>query len=379
MLERQLMFEKVKISRLTLINIILAALLLGAFFSPLIYSGLRRQIMDESGSAGPLSDSDQRPALALQQSYMNVFRKAAPSVVYIRTNALVRQGFWLQYYQQVEGAGSGFIIDKEGYIVTNNHVVAGAQKIEVIFQDNTKARATIVGRDESSDVAVIKVPPSDRMTPAILGDSDKVEPGQLAFALGSPFGLESTFTVGIISAKQRHIDNSRYSRIQTDASINPGNSGGPLLNVFGEVVGINQSIIAPNGQGGSVGIGFAIPINEAKAVIDQLKREERIIGRPALGVQVGTPTDAFRSEQKLGNKTGLVVMFVVPGSAAQDAGIQEYDFIVSVNNKEVKQPDDLIKEVQAAGIGGRLQLKIMREGREMNVAVTVGEDVGGQQ
>ncbi len=372
------MFRKIKIKRLALINITLAALLIGTFFSPLIYSGFKRQMLTDDGQAGPLSESDQRPAIALQQSYINVFKKIAPSVVFIRTNAVVRGGFFPQMYQQVEGAGSGFLIDQEGYIVTNSHVVAGAQKIEVIFQDQTRARATLIGRDEGSDVALIKVPPSERFVPAVMGDSDKVEPGQLAFALGSPFGLESTFTVGIISAKQRHIDNSRYSRIQTDASINPGNSGGPLLNLFGEVVGINQSIISPGGQGGgSVGIGFAIPINEAQNVIKQLKLEKRVIGRPALGVQVGSPTDSFREYLKLEKKQGLVVLFVVPGSAAADAGLQENDFILSANGKELKAPDDLVKEVQQAGIGGKLALRLIREGRETTIQVTVGEDVAG--
>ena len=364
-----------KISRFTLINILILAFLIGTFVSPIIYSGLKSGFDNQTGNARPLTEDQQMAAIALQNSYMNVVRKASPSVVFIKANVLVRPRFWFEMYQQVEGAGSGFIIDQEGYIVTNSHVVAGAQKIEVTFNDDTRAPATLIGRDEASDVALIKVDiPSDRLTPAVLGDSDVVEPGQLAFALGAPFGLSKTFTVGTVSAKQRKVDNSRFSRIQTDASINPGNSGGPLLNVFGEVIGINQSIISPGPRGGSVGIGFAIPINEAVSIIEQLKVEKRVIGRPALGVQVGAPTPALRQDLKIGDREGLVVALVIPGSAADDAGLREHDFVLSANGKPLKQPDDLVSEVQKAGVGGTITLEIIRDGRQMTVTATIGED-----
>ena len=282
---------------------------------------------------------------------------------------------FFEYYRQVEGAGAGFVIDKEGYIVTNNHVVAGARRIEVIFSDSRTVEATLVGRDEASDIALIKVPASDDLVPAVLGDSDKVEPGQMAFALGSPFGLESTFTMGIISAKARKVDNSRYSRIQTDASINPGNSGGPLLNIFGEVVGINQSIISPNGQGGSVGIGFAIPINEAKAIIQQLKTEKRVIGKPALGVSLTQPGQSFRNYLNLGNEPGVLVRFVVPGSAAEEAGIQQNDFITKANGEAIEEPEGLITQVQEVGVGNKLELEIIRNGKRIKLTATIGEDL----
>lgn len=370
--------KRVTLTRLTVINIVLAALLIGSFLSPLIIGGLRNTTgRVTGGQAAPLTSEQQQIAIGLQQSYMNVYRKADPSVVYIKTNMMVRQGVFFEHYRRIEGAGSGFIIDNEGHIVTNSHVVKGASQIEVIFHDNTRARARLIGREDSSDVALIKVPANSRLVPAILGDSDKVEPGQLAFALGSPFGLNRTFTVGTISARQRQVDNSRYSRLQTDASINPGNSGGPLLNIFGEVVGINQSIISPGGgmNAGSVGIGFAIPINEARQVIEQLKKERRVIGRPVLGVQIAVPLGSLREQLRLGDEPGLVVLFVVPGSAADEAGLQEYDFIVRINGKSVGKPVDLVKIVQESGVGGVIELDIIRKGKKRKIKATIGEDV----
>ncbi|MBU44491.1 MAG: serine protease [Spirochaetaceae bacterium] len=362
-------------SRFTIATLVFLGLLIGTFLSPLIYSGFRNSVNYQFSDAKPLSADDQKVALALQENFMNVFKKAQPSVVYIRTNVVIQPRNFFEYYRQVEGAGAGFVIDKEGYIVTNNHVVAGARRIEVIFSDSRTMEATLVGRDEASDIALIKVPASDDLVPAVLGNSDKVEPGQMAFALGSPFGLESTFTMGIISAKARKVDNSRYSRIQTDASINPGNSGGPLLNIYGEVVGINQSIISPNGQGGSVGIGFAIPINEAKAIIQQLKTEKRVIGKPALGVSLTQPGQSFRNYLNLGNEPGVLVRFVVPGSAAEEAGIQQNDFITKANGEVIEEPEDLIAQVQETGVGNKMELEIIRNGKRITITATIGEDL----
>lgn len=364
--------KKLKVSH---INTFLLALFLGTFVSPLVYSGLRSVFynLGQSREAGPLGEDEQAALLAVQKGYMNVYRKASPSVVLIRTNMLVKPRFWFDYYREVEGAGSGFIIDPEGYIVTNNHVVAGAQSIEVIFHDDTRAKAELVGRDESSDVALLKVAASPRYVPAVLGDSDRVEPGQIVFALGAPFGLDRTFTTGIISAKQRFIDNSKFSRIQTDAAINQGNSGGPLLNIYGEVVGINQSILSAGG-GGNVGIGFAIPINDAVKVVDYLKKEKRVVGKPALGVSVGSPGDSYREYLGIGDKQGVVIRFVITGSPAEEAGLQENDFVTSANDVPMKEPEDLIKEVQKTGVGGVLKLELIRKGKAITVEVTVGED-----
>jgi serine protease Do len=363
-------------SKQTLLNAMIAAFFVGTFFSPVIYSGFKKASADYmKSSAGPLSRESQGGLINLQEGYMNVYRKASPSVVYIRTNMLVKPEFWFDYYQQVQGAGSGFIVDNEGYIVTNDHVVANAQNIEVIFHDDTRAQAVLVGRDASSDIAVIKVPKSERLSPASIGDSDLAEPGMIVFALGAPFGLDRTFTSGIISAKQRTVDNTRFSRIQTDAAINPGNSGGPLLNIGGEVVGINQSIVNAGGTEGSVGIGFAIPINEAMSVIEQLKKEKRIIGKPAIGVSVGIPNPAYRDYLGIGDEDGVVVRFIIPGSAAEKAGLLENDFILTVNDKKMKSPEDLIKEVQKTGVGNPLKLEIIRAKKKMSINITVGEDI----
>ena len=370
------MKHNIQMSRFTLLNLIFFSLLIGTFVSPLVYSGLRNDSHRQGIEGEPIPESDQATAIALQKNFINVFRKAQPSVVYIKTNIVVRPHSWFEYYQRIEGQGTGVIIDQDGYIVTNSHVVANAQEIEVTFFDDTKAPATLVGRDESSDVAVIKVPASNRLQPALLGDSDKVEPGQLAFALGSPFGLESTFTQGMISAKSRNIDDTKYTRIQTDASINPGNSGGPLLNIYGQVIGINQSIISPDGKGGSVGIGFAIPINEVKDTIDRLKKEKRVIGRAALGVSVGAASDNLRDYLGIeGDVPGVVVRMVVPGSAAEKAGLKENDYIYQVNGDKVTSAEDLIRSVQKAGVGAKIKLDIYRGGKRLSLNGIVGEDM----
>lgn len=371
--------NEVRISRITLVNIVFVTLLAGVFLSPFIYSGFKNQVTDDFSSAQAIPEKEQAAAIALQRTFINVFKEAQPSVVYIRTNVLVRPNHWFEVYRQVEGAGSGFLIDQEGYIVTNSHVVAGARKIEVIFSDQRTYEAKLIGRDESSDIALIKIPASNSLRPIKLGDSDTVEPGQLAFALGSPFGLENTFTMGVISAEARKIDKSRYSRIQTDASINPGNSGGPLLNIRGEVIGINQSIISPAGrQGGSVGIGFAIPINEAKSIIEQLKTEKRVIGRPALGLSVVSPAASYREYLGVGDRDGIVVRIVVPGSAAEQAGLRENDFIYKANDTEISDPDDLNSLVQELGVDAKITLYIIRNRKEMKIVATIGEDISGQ-
>lgn len=371
------MKNRIQLSRFTLLNIIFFSVLIGTFVSPLVYSGLRDSSHRQGVDGNPIPETEQSVAIALQKNFINVFKKAEPSVVYIKTNMIVRPHSWFEYYQRVEGQGTGVIIDQEGFIVTNNHVVANAQEIEVTFADNTKAQAKLIGRDETSDVAVIKVPASSRLQPAILGDSDKVEPGQLAFALGSPFGLESTFTQGIISAKSRSIDDSTFTRIQTDASINPGNSGGPLLNIYGEVIGINQSIISPDGKGGSVGIGFSIPINEVKGAIERLKKEKRVIGRPALGVSVGETSSTLRDYLGINeNLPGVVVRMVVPGSAAEKAGLRENDYIYKLNDQTIDSPDSLIKQVQKAGVGAQVKIEIYRAGKKVTLQAVIGEDTG---
>lgn len=368
------MTKKIPISRLTLVNIVVLAIFGGTLLSPLIMKNFKEYFGQQVNlNSEPLSASEQSPALALQKSYINVYKKASPSVVFIKTNVLVRSGFWLDMYRVQEQAGSGVVIDDNGHIVTNNHVVKGARKIEVIFYDNTKVVAKLIGRDVASDVALIKVPVSKSFKVATLGDSDKVEVGQLAFALGAPFGLDRTFTVGTISAKQRQVDDTTYSRLQTDASINPGNSGGPLLNIFGEVIGINQSIISRSG--GNVGIGFAIPMNEAQGVIARLKTEKRAIGKPELGLKVGLPADHLRTELKLGTEDGLVVVQVAPASAADDAGFKEYDFIIRVNGEKIKTATDLSKQVQKTGVGKIMKVEIIRRGKKMTLNPEIGETI----
>ncbi|MCB1175868.1 MAG: trypsin-like peptidase domain-containing protein [Leptospiraceae bacterium] len=364
--------KEYRLSRLALVNIIALAVLGGTLLSPLVYRGFQ----DYFGEAvrlnsDPLSQEDQSAAVALQKSFINVYKKASPSVVFIKTNVLVRSGFWLDMYRVQEQAGSGFVVDPDGYIVTNNHVVKGARRIEVIFHDSQKAVARLIGRDEASDVALIKVPRTQSYQVATIGNSDDVQVGQLAFALGAPFGLDRTFTVGSISAKQRHVDETSYSRIQTDASINPGNSGGPLLNIFGEVIGINQSILSRSG--GNVGIGFAIPINEAMNVVETLRKEKRAIGKPTLGLRVGEPAENLRAELNLGEKSGVMVIQVMPASPAEDAGFKEYDFITRVAGENIAEPGDLVKAIQQAGVGAEIKVSVIRRGKALELSAVVGE------
>ncbi len=363
-----------KMRELHIASLIFLSVLVGSLLGPIIYSGFKHIFVSfQNTEAEPLNANEQRTAIQLQKNYINIYEKVSPSVVFIKTNVLVRSGgFWFEYYRQGEQAGSGFIIDRDGYIVTNNHVVKGAQKIEVIFYDKRTVTAQLVGRDESSDVALIKVPKDPELEPAILGNSDKVAVGQIACALGAPFGLDRTFTVGIISAKQRNIDESRYSRIQTDAAINFGNSGGPLINVYGEVVGINQSIYSQGG-GGNVGIGFAIPINEAKSVIKQLRQSKRVIGKPSLGVQIAIVSDKLRQDLKLVDLEGVIVVQVIPGSEAQKAGLKEYDFITKINGKQIKEPKNMIGIIQKSDIGESVVLDVMRNGKLLKIRAKIGE------
>lgn len=364
------MARKIQMTRFTLMNLIFFSILGGTFLSPLVYSGLRESLHRQGVEGDPLSDADQATAIALQKNFISVFKKAQPSVVYIKTNIVVRPHAWFEYYQQLEGQGTGVIIDQEGYIVTNSHVVANAQSIEVTFSDNTKAEAKLVGRDENSDVAVIKVPASARLQPALLGDSDKVEPGQLAFALGSPFGLESTFTQGIISAKSRNIDDSKYTRIQTDASINPGNSGGPLINLDGEVVGMNRMIFSQTG--GNLGIGFAIPVNRVREIVDQLRQKGKIV-RGFIGIRIAPLTPEMIKEGNLPVESGLFVAGVFQNGPAGKAGIRPGDVIYAMDGRPLSDPEDLIRSVMAMPPGKSVRFALIRGQKKLSVLVHVGQ------
>ena len=264
--------------------------------------------------------------------------------------------------------GSGFIIDKEGYIVTNNHVVENADKIKVILKDEKEFDAEIIGRDASTDIALIKIKSKRNLPFVELGDSDALKVGQWVVAIGNPFGLEHTVTAGIVSAKGRVIGSGPYDDfIQTDASINPGNSGGPLLDMRGKVIGINTAIVA-TGQG----IGFAIPINLAKKVLDQLQNSGEVT-RGWLGVGIQGLTQELAEYYGIKNGKGVLVTEVFPGDPADQAGIRPKDIIVEVNGNKVETSRDLTGLIADTGVGETAEIKILRNGKEKRYKVTISK------
>ncbi len=265
--------------------------------------------------------------------------------------------------------GSGFIIDPTGLIITNNHVVEGAEKIKVILVGGKDYQATIKGRDPKTDLALIQLvnPPKD--LPSLkLGDSDAIRVGDWVMAVGNPFGLSNTVTQGIISAKGRVIGAGPYDNfLQTDASINPGNSGGPLMNLQGEVVGINTAILA-TGQG----IGFATPSNIAKSVIPQLKEKGKVT-RGMIGVQVQNVTPELAKSFGMSEAKGALVAEVNPGTPAEKAGIQRGDIIIEFNGHPIQEMNELPRLVAETAPGSKATVKVLRNGKEMNFDITITE------
>lgn len=266
------------------------------------------------------------------------------------------------------GVGSGFVLNRDGYILTNNHVVEDADQIKVKLTNGKEYDGKIIGRDPKTDLALIKIKASSDLQPLNLGNSDDLKVGSWVIAVGSPFGLEQTVTAGIVSAKGRVIGSGPYDNfIQTDASINPGNSGGPLINMKGEVVGINTAIIA-SGRG----IGFAIPINMAKEIAPQLQ-EKGHVTRGWLGVSIQEVTPALAKSFDLKEKKGALVAQVVSGSPAEKAGIERGDVIVEFDGKEVTDSKDLPRIVALTPIGKAVTIKLLRNGKVLDRQVKVGE------
>jgi serine protease Do len=266
------------------------------------------------------------------------------------------------------GVGSGFVMNRDGYILTNNHVVEDADQIKVKLANGKEYDGKVVGRDPKTDLALIKIEASSDLQPLNLGNSDELKVGSWVVAVGSPFGLEQTVTAGIVSAKGRVIGSGPYDNfIQTDASINPGNSGGPLINMKGEVVGINTAIIA-SGQG----IGFAIPINMAKEIAPQLQ-EKGHVTRGWLGVSIQEVTPELAKSFGLKEKKGALVSQVVSGSPAEKAGIEQGDVIVEFDGKEVADSKDLPRMVASTPVGKAATIKLLRNGKVLDLQVKVGE------
>ena len=267
--------------------------------------------------------------------------------------------------------GSGFIVDAAGYVVTNNHVIAEADEITVRLHDNTELKATIVGRDEKTDLALLKVEPSAPLPALKWGDSDDTRIGDWVLAIGNPFGLGGSVTAGIVSARQRDINAGPYDDfLQTDASINRGNSGGPMFNMDGEVIGINTAIFSPSG--GSVGIGFAIPSALAKNVIDQI-REYGHPRRGWLGVRIQTVTDELAEGLRLDKARGALVANVTEGGPAAKAGIEQGDVVIEFDGRPIDEMRKLPRMVAETPIEKEVEVVVWRQGQETTLKVTLGE------
>jgi len=269
-----------------------------------------------------------------------------------------------------EQSGTGFIVDRNGYIVTNNHVVSKVDRIRVRLHtdDTTDYRARIIGVDPETDLAIIKIDPKSQLVPVTIGNSDGVQVGDWAVAIGSPFGLEASVTAGIVSALGRDIGALQLQRfIQTDAAINPGNSGGPLLNIRGDVIGVNTMIATQSG--GYQGIGFALPMNMVVRVYNDIIREGKVI-RGSIGVE-WNKTDKPELLRALGARQGVVVSRVRPGGPAAKAGLKEEDIIVALNGKPVKDGEDLVARVSELPVGTQAEITVDRDSKNLNFKVAI--------
>ncbi len=336
----------------------------------------------ETPSAPPVHDTGNTLPPGLTESEkatIRLFEFAAPSVAYITTSRL-RQDFWTRnVMEQPQGSGSGFVWDRNGHIITNYHVIQGADRAQVTLSDRSTWDAELVGSAPEKDLAVLKIKaPKNTLRPIPVGASDNLLVGQSVFAIGNPFGLDQTLTTGIISALGREINSVSgipiRDVIQTDAAINPGNSGGPLLNSSGQLIGVNTAIYSPSGA--SAGIGFSIPVDVVRWVVPDLINFGKI-NRPTLGIEVANS----RTTQRLGME-GALILHTVDGGAAARAGLQATyrdrngrirlgDAIVAINGEKVKSSSDLVLILEKFKAGDRVKLKVLRDQQEFFVEVTL--------
>jgi serine protease Do len=362
-----------------------------------IWHGRRRMLLIALGlMAAPYAVHAGPPPV----SFADIVERVAPAVVNISTSKSVGPGqapefpfpepppgspfedFFREFFdrdrppeempRRQSSLGSGFVVDEAGFVVTNNHVIAEADEIQVVFSDDRTFEAELIGRDSKTDLALLKIKDEDGPFPAVtFADSDSVRVGDWVIAIGNPFGLGSTVTAGIISARSRDIRAGPYDDfLQVDAPINRGNSGGPSFNLDGEVIGINTAIFSPSG--GNVGIGFAIPSNLALPVIESLKQDGRV-KRGWLGVRIQTVTDEIAESLGLADPHGALVASVTPGGPAEAAQIQPGDVILEFDRKKIDRMRGLPRIVAETPIGKEVEVAIWRRGEEQNVQVTLGE------
>ncbi len=377
-------------------TVAMAALLLGAFVAreaqtpPL---ALARPV--DPVQAAPVARSASGPVTL--NTFKDVARKQTLGVVNINTSKTVSRSrrdpffgddmmerFFGPQEPGTKGAprretqqslGSGFVVDKEGYILTNRHVVDGADQISVTLSNGKRYDAKLVGKDARTDVALLKVEPKEPLTVLDLGDSDQVEVGEWVMAIGNPFGLGgNSVTVGVVSFKGRDLTlgvrGTSVDMIQTDAAINPGNSGGPLLNTDGQVVGINTMIIA-NGPAQSAGVGFSVPINVAKDILPQLREKGKVV-RGWLGVSIQPVTEDLAKTYKLKEPRGAAISQLTPGAPAEKAGLKAEDVIVAADGRPIRDNGDLSRYIASKAPGATVKLDLIRDGAEKQIAVTLG-------
>ena len=336
---------------------------------------------DEKGDSTVLAEQAPAPVVADpstvsdEQNSIDVYKTISPGVAFINTTSVSQD--WFGNEQEGKGNGSGSVIDAQGHILTNYHVIEGSQKLTVSFGGDKLYPARVIGGDPDTDLAVIQIDPPAGMTIIPLGDSDKLSVGQKVLAIGNPFGLDRTLTTGVISGLQRPI-RARNNRpidaaIQTDASINPGNSGGPLLDKFGKMIGINSQILSP--AGGSVGVGFAVPVNTAKRVIPQLIQFGEV-RRPKLGATLPAVTDLAARGYRLPVEQGLLIYQTQPNGSADRAGLRGIaangnigDIIVAVDGQKMNSLDDLFRLLDKKQIGDTVSLEVYRDGKTIAVPV----------
>ncbi len=320
--------------------------------------------------------SDGSAASGVGVSYSGVVQRVEDSVVAITTESISTSTFFRQYVTQ--GAGSGVVLTTDGYIVTNYHVIKGAQQITVTANDGTTYAATLVGGDESNDIAVLKVEAKD-LTPAVLGDSDTLKVGDAVLAIGNPLGtLSGTVTDGIISALERQvtIDGNNMSLLQTSAAVNPGNSGGGLFNASGELIGIVNAKSTSDSSGNAVdNIGFAIPINSVKTIIEDLISHGYVTGQIVLGVNLIDISDERTARYYGLDSTGVYIQSVESGSIADLGGLQAGDRVLSFGGVEVSSADELKAALASHSVGDRVEIKVSRNGREYTHSVVLTEYV----
>ncbi len=332
-------------------------------------------------------------------TFSNLVKKASPSVVYISTETKIStrnftpfgqnpndpfNDFFRRFFDDriprnlppQKALGTGFIIDRDGYILTNNHLVDGADKINVKLENEEEFKAKIIGRDPETDLALIKIDGAENLVSLKLGDSNKLEVGDWVVAIGNPFGLGHTVTAGIVSAKYRDINSGPFDNfIQTDAAINPGNSGGPLMNITGEVIGINSAIFSQTGQ--NAGIGFAIPINMAKDLLPMLKQGKVVRGY--LGAMVQSIDSVLKDKFNLKDDKGALIADLTPGGPAEKAGLERGDVIVKFQGKDVEDRNKLVSMVSSTPVGTSAKVDVVRKGKIKTFNVILDERPGSEE